>query len=210
MRYTGPVCKLCKACGEKLFLKGDRCFSSKCAIAQKSEKRRVPTRSTRGRRRRRLSDYGVRLAEKQKLRRIYGLGEKDFKRLFDIASKKKGITGEILLSLLERRLDNIVFKMGFANSRAHARQLVTHKFFLVGKRKVSIPSYIVEEGEVIEVDPSKQGKLKNSISSDTSKEIPQWLSVDKKKFLGKMLRIPKREEITVPVEENLIVEFYSR
>jgi small subunit ribosomal protein S4 len=208
MRYTGPVCKLCKACGEKLFLKGDRCFSSKCPIVRKSEKRRTPTRS-RGRRRR-LSDYGVRLAEKQKLRRIYGLGEKSFKRLFDMASQKKGITGEILLSLLERRLDNVVFRMGFATSRAHARQLVLHKFFNVGGRKVSIPSYIVEEGDTIEVAPSKQENLKNSIPSDTSREIPKWLSVNKKKFSGEILRIPERDEITVPVEESLIVEFYSR
>jgi small subunit ribosomal protein S4 len=210
MRYTGPVCKLCRAAGEKLFLKGDRCFTDKCAIVKRAETRKKPGRSRGRRRRLKLSDYGVRLVEKQKLKRIYGLAEKSSQRFFNMASKKKGITGEIFLTLLERRLDNVVFRMGFANSRAHARQLVTHKFFVVGGRKVNIPSYIVKEGEVIKVDTNKKDKLKKSISTESDKEIPQWLSVDRKKLEGKVLRIPKREEVSVPVEENLIVEFYSR
>ena len=127
-----------------------------------------------------------------------------------MASKKKGITGEVFLTLLERRLDNIVFRMGFANSRPHARQLVSHKFFIVGGRKVNIPSYLVKEGEVIKLDASKQEKLKKTMPTEAEREIPLWLSVDRKNFEGKMLRLPKREEISVPVEENLIVEFYAR
>lgn len=212
MRYTGPNCKLCKSAKEKLFLKGAKCYTSKCAIAKDSEKRdkkrRTIGRTTR--RKSKPSDYGIRLAEKQKLRRIYGLSEKSFKILFNIASKKKGNTGEVFLTLLERRLDNVVFKMGFANSRAHARQLVGHKFFIVGKRKVNISSYMVQEGEVIKLDASKQEKLKKTISIEAETEVPLWLSVDRKKLEGKVLRAPKREEISVPVAENLIVEFYSR
>lgn len=212
MKYTGPSCKLCRSAGEKLFLKGTRCSSSKCAIVRKAETREKPSRST-GRttkRRTKLSDYGVRLKEKQKLKRIYGLAERGFRRLFDMASNKKGITGEVFLTLLERRLDNIVFRMGFANSRAHARQLVSHKFFNVGGRKVNIPSYLVKEGEVIKVGANKLEKLKKSMPTVAEREIPLWLSVDRKNFEGKILRLPKREEISIPVEENLVVEFYSR
>ncbi len=212
MKYTGPSCKLCKSANEKLFLKGARCYTSKCAITRKSEKssKRSRTVGRTSRRRTKLSDYGVRLAEKQKLRRIYGLSEKSFKNLFNIASKKKGNTGEVFLTLLERRIDNVVFKMGFANSRAHARQLVGHKFFIVGGKKVNIPSYLVKEGEIIKLDPKRQGKFDKSLPVKTEMEIPLWLSVDSKKSEGKILRVPKREEISVPVEENLIVEFYSR
>jgi small subunit ribosomal protein S4 len=214
MRYTGPSCKLCKSAKEKLFLKGAKCYTSKCAIVivKDSEKRNKRNKSTgrTTRRKTKLSDYGIRLAEKQKLRRIYGLSEKSFKILFNIASKKKGNTGEVFLTLLERRLDNVVFRMGFAPSRAHARQLVTHKFFLVRERKVNIPSYLVKEGEIIKLDVKKQEKLDKIISAETDKEIPAWLSVDRKRMEGKILREPKREEISVPVEENLIVEFYSR
>ncbi len=212
MRYTGPDCKLCRAAGEKLFLKGARCFTSKCAVTKKAEKSDKRTRSVgrRTARRTKLSNYGVRLAEKQKLRRIYGLAERSFRRFFEIAAKRKGDTGEVFIVLLERRLDNIVFRMGFASSRSHARQLVGHKFFIVGGRKVNIPSYLVKEGEIIKVDPIKQEKFKKSMSTAVEREIPLWLSVDKKNFEGKVLRFPKREEISVPVEENLIVEFYSR
>jgi small subunit ribosomal protein S4 len=212
MRYTGPNCKLCRSATEKLFLKGAKCYTSKCAITKNSEKRdkkrKVVSRTSK--RKTKLSDYGVRLKEKQKLRRIYGLSEKSFKNLFNIASKKKGNTGEVFLTLLERRLDNVIFKMGFANSRAHARQLVGHKFFIVGERKVNIPSYIVKENETIKLSASRQEKLKKTISTEAEMEVPLWLSVDRKKLEGKVLRAPKREEISVPVEENLIVEFYSR
>jgi len=212
MRYTGPNCRLCKSANEKLFLKGARCHTSRCAITRKSEKRDKKSRavSLRAKRKTKLSDYGVRLAEKQKLRRMYGLSEKSFKKLFNVASKKKGNTGEVFLTLLERRLDNVVFKMGFANSRAHARQLVGHKFFVVGTRKVNIPSYLVDEGEVIKLDPKRQEKFNKMVSAETEAQLPLWLTVDRKKIEGKVLRIPKRDEITVPVEENLIVEFYSR
>lgn len=212
MKYTGPDCKLCKTAGEKLFLKGARCFTGKCAIVKKTETRSRPIKNLGRRRGRRtkLSDYGMRLKEKQKLRRIYGLAERSFRRFFEVASKKKGITGEVFLTLLERRLDNVVFRMGFANSRSHARQLVSHKFFVVGGRKVNIPSYLVKEGETIKVAANKQEKLKKSISVEAEKEIPLWLSVNRKNFGGKVLRFPKREEISVPVKENLIVEFYSR
>lgn len=212
MRYTGPNCRLCKSAKEKLFLKGTRCHSSKCAITRQSEKRDKKSRavSLAARRKTKLSDYGIRLAEKQKLRRFYGLSEKSFRNLFDIAAKKKGNTGEVFLTLLERRLDNVVFKMGFANSRAHARQLVGHKFFLVGTRKVNIPSYLVKEGEIIKLDPRRQEKFSKSVSSETEVQLPLWVAVDRKNTEGKILRIPNRDEIAVPVEENLIVEFYSR
>ncbi|MDD5454440.1 MAG: 30S ribosomal protein S4 [Candidatus Ratteibacteria bacterium] len=213
MRYTGSKCKLCKRANEKLFLKGSKCRTAKCIITRKTDKsdKKGKTSLTASRKRRtKLSDYGVRLAEKQKLRNIYGLSENSFHNLFNIAAKKKGDTGEVFLTLLERRLDNVIFKMGFANSRAHARQLVGHKFFIVGKRKVNIPSYLVKENEVIKLDSNKQEKLKNIISTEAEIEVPLWLSVDRKKLEGKVLRIPKREEISVPVEENLIVEFYSR
>ena len=191
-------------------MKGARCNTAKCAITRRSEKQDRKGQATARRRKAKLSDYGVRLLEKQKLKRIYNLTERSFRRFFDIASKKKGNTGEVFLTLLERRLDNIVFKMGFANSMPHARNLVSHKFFIVGKRKVNIPSYMVKEGEIIKVAPGKQEKLKKTVSIEAEKEIPLWLSVDRKHFEGKMLRTPKREEISVPVEENLIVEFYAR
>ena len=212
MRYTGSNCKLCKKSGQKLFLKGAKCHTAKCAITRKSDKhdKKSRFRGTTSRRRSKLSDYGVRLLEKQRLRKIYGLSERSLRRFFDVASKKKGNTGEVLLILLERRLDNIIFKMGFANSRPHARQLVGHKFFIVGKRKVNIPSYLVREGEIIKLDGRKQEAFKKVISTEAEREVPLWLSVDRKKFEGKMLRLPKREEISIPVEENLIVEFYAR
>ena len=212
MRYTGPNCKICRHVGEKLFLKGTKCNTAKCIITRRLEKQDKKSRTSRttSRRRTKLSDYGVRLLEKQKLRRTYGLSERSLRRFFGIASKRKGNTGEVLLTILESRLDNVMFKMGFANSRPHSRHLVSHKFFIVGKRKVNIPSYLVKEGEVIKLSASKQEKLKKTIPTEAEREVPLWLSVDREKLEGKMLRLPKRSEISVPVEENLIVEFYAR
>ncbi|HIE43316.1 MAG TPA: 30S ribosomal protein S4, partial [Candidatus Omnitrophica bacterium] len=156
-RYTGAVCRLCRVAKEKLFLKGERCFSPKCTVEKRDNS---PGRGSKWQSK--PSDYGIRVQEKQKLRRMFGVNERQFSRFFKMAARKKGVTGEILLTLLERRLDNIVFKMGFANSRPHARQLVTHKFFYVNGRKVNIPSYLVKEGEVIEVDKNKIDKLKRA------------------------------------------------
>ena len=209
-KLTKSICRLCKGVGERLLLKGERCLSPKCPM------KKTPMKKTPGRKKsimrtsRKLSDYGLRLKEKQKLKSIYGLNEKQFKRFFHIAQSQKGATGEILLSLLERRLDNIVFRLGFANSRRHARQLVSHQFFQVGEKKINIPSCLLKEGEMIEVRKGKIESLKKSISKEGEEQIPSWLSSDKDKFKGKMLRIPERGEISIPVQEKLVVELYSR
>jgi len=204
-RYLGPSCRRCRAVGEKLFLKGTRCQTGKCA----AEKRSSPPGKQR-KRFRKLSDYAIRLKEKQKLRWMFGLRERQFRKFFEQAERKKGATGEILLQLLHQRLDHIVYRMGFANSLKHARQLISHRFFKVEGEKVNISSYIVGEQQVIEVEEGKKDRLKRSLDSELSREIPGWLSVEKGKFRGKVIRIPTREEITIPVNEKLIVELYSR
>ena len=204
-RYIGPNCRLCRAVGEKLFLKGSHCQTGKCAL----EKRNLPP-GKQSKRFKKLSDYAIRLKEKQKLRWMFGLREKQFRRFFAQAERKRGATGEILLQLLLRRLDHIVYSMGFANSLKQARQLITHRFFRVEGKKVNIPSYIVGEQQMIEVEQGKRDKLKRSLDTEISREVPGWLSVEKDKFRGKVIRIPPREEITIPVDEKLIVELYSR
>jgi len=206
-RYTGPVCRLCRREGGKLFLKGERCYSTKCPI----EKRFSPP-GEKSQYRRKLSDYGVQLREKQKLRRMYGVLERPFRRYFARAARQKGVTGEALLQMLERRLDNVVYRMGLAGSRPEARQLIRHGHFAVNGTKVDIPSYQVSEDDEVAVrDGSRKSDRFIQIKEGASaRSFPEWLQVDVDNLRGKVLRVPTREEIDAPVEEHLIVELYSR
>lgn len=206
-RYTGPLCKLCRREGEKLFLKGNRCFTEKCSI-----ERRKYAPGQHGQGRGKLSDYGIQLREKQKVRRIYGVMENQFRIYFRKAAGMKGITGEVLLQLLERRLDTVVFRMGFALNRREARLLVKHRHFLVNGRIADIPSHLLRSGDVVEVaEASRQiPSINESLSIVEHRGIPNWLDVDTKNFKGKFVRVPTREEIQLPVQEQLIVELYSK
>jgi len=206
-RYTGPVCRLCRREGVKLFLKGDRCYSSKCAF----EKRSYPP-GEHGQKRSKLTGYGLQLREKQKLKRIYGISENQFRRYFEKADKMKGITGDNLIILLERRLDNIIYKMGFARTRKEARIFVRHNHVLVNNRKVNIPSFIVKEGDVIEIkEKTKDSEfMKDILASSQRRSIPEYLEVDREALKGIVKRMPTREEIILPVNEQLIVELYSK
>jgi small subunit ribosomal protein S4 len=206
-RYTGPLCRICRREGEKLFLKGDRCYTEKCAI----DRRKYPP-GQHGQGYRKLSDYGIQLREKQKVRKTYGLLEREFRRYFEEAERKKGITGEVLLQLLERRLDNIVYRMGFASNRRMARQLVNHGHFLVNGKRVTLPSYEVKGGDIIEVAESSRDipEITDSVAKAVHRGIPGWVEVDSENLKGKVLHIPSREEIQIPVKEQLIVELYSK
>ncbi len=206
-RYRGPSCRLCRREGTKLFLKGDRCYSDKCAV----ERRNYPP-GQHGQRRPKFSSYGEQLREKQKVKRIYGLLERQFRLTFERAERQRGITGANLLVLLERRLDNMVYRLGFAPSRAAARQLVTHGHFTVNGRKVNIPSYLVSPGDVIELKPSSRNiqMIQESLEAVVRRGVPSWLELDKEQFRGKVLALPTREELTMPVREQLIVELYSK
>lgn len=204
-RYTGPDCRLCRREGIKLFLKGTKCFSNKCPF-----ERRKSAPGQHGRAQRKLTEYGLRLREKQKLKRIYGVLERQFRRYFEEASKGKGVTGERLLQILETRLDNVVYRLGWALSRAQARQLVLHRKILVNGRKVNIPSYNVKVGDVIEVAEKDLIPVQEALETFSNKHVPSWLEVDNENLKGRILRLPTREEIDVPVQEQLVVEFYSR
>ena len=206
-RYLGSACRLCRREGTKLFLKGDRCFSEKCAV----EKRAYPP-GQHGQGRTRFSDFGVQLREKQKVKRMYGLLEHQFRSTFDRASRMKGRAGENLLILLERRLDNVVFRMGFATSRNEARQLVRHGHFTLNGKKASTPSIQVRSGQKIAVrDKSQQvARISAALEALEGRAIPQWLEIDKETFSGTVTQLPSREDITLPIEEQLIVELYSR
>jgi len=206
-RYTGPQCRLCRRETEKLFLKGDRCFTEKCAV----ERRQYPP-GQHGQRRGKLSDYGVQLREKQKVRNTYGVLEKQFRKYFHKAETKKGVTGEVLLQCLETRMDNVVYRMGFAPNRNGARQLVTHGHFQVNGRDVNIPSFSVQVGDVIEVrTPSRDmDAIKDSIVRVEQRGIPSWVEMDFQNFKGKVLQIPSREDIQLTAQEQLIVELYSK
>ena len=206
-RYTDAVCRLCRREGTKLFLKGDRCFSAKCGI----ERRGYPP-GQHGQGRTRFSDYGVQLREKQKVKRMYGLLEKQFASTMHRASRMKGRAGENLLILLERRLDNVVFRMGFATSRAEARQLVRHGHFLVNGRRASTPSILLKAGAKVEVleKSRKVARIIGSLEALEGRSIPQWLEIDKTNFAGTVKAMPTREDITLPIQEQLIVELYSR
>ncbi|MDX1630596.1 MAG: 30S ribosomal protein S4 [Thermoanaerobaculia bacterium] len=207
-RYTGPVCRLCRREGMKLFLKGERCFKEKCAI----ERRGYPPGQHGQRRRRRRGNYGPQLREKQKVKRIYGVLEKQFRKYFKEADRLKGITGENLLILLERRLDNVVYSLGFASSRAQARQLVRHGHIEVDGRKVSIPSYQVRVGQMISVKEASQKNefIQASMEGAGGRGIPPWLLLDIENFEGEVKSLPTREDIKLPIQEQLIVELYSR
>ena len=204
-RYTDANCRLCRREGQKLFLKGDRCYGSKCALDRRSY---APGQHGQGRSK--ISDYGLQLREKQKARRFYGLQEGQFRNLFEKAERKRGITGENLMILLETRLDNVVFRLGFASSRKEARQLVNHGHFTVNGRKVNIPSYTVKAGDVIKVKEKSTNSPKFKEIKDMTITVPSWVTVDVEKLEGKVLSIPTREEIDTPIAEHLIVEFYSK
>lgn len=206
-RYTGAVCKLCRREGQKLFLKGERCYTEKCAIGRRSY---APGQH--GQDRKKTSEYGLQLRAKQKARRFYGVLENQFRKYFTIAESKTGMTGENLLRLLELRLDNVVYRLGFASSHAQARQLVMHGHFTVNGRKTDIPSYSLKAGDVIEFKEKSRGNetLKAIVEANSSRPVPKWLEVDRTAFSGKVLSIPNREDIDLPVEEHLIVELYSK
>ena len=206
-RYTKSACRLCRRENLKLFLKGERCYTEKCAID-----RRNYAPGQHGQNRRKFSDYGSQLREKQKVKRLYGLLESQFRNTFKEADRQKGITGEILLFLLERRLDNAVYRLGFANSRNEARQLVRHNHFSVNQSKVNIPSYLVKPGDVIEVreKSKKVVRIQEALEGVARRGIPQWLELDKDQMKGSVKSMPTREEITIPIQEKLIVELYSK
>ncbi|MDH4232080.1 MAG: 30S ribosomal protein S4 [Nitrospirota bacterium] len=206
-RYRGALCRICRRETEKLFLKGDRCYTEKCSV----ERRQYPP-GQHGQRRGKLSDYGIQLREKQKVRRTYGILEKQFRLYFERAASKKGVTGELLLQLLETRLDNVVYRIGFAPNRVSARQLVNHGHFLVNGKKVNIPSFRMNVGDVIELrEASRELSLINdSIAKVEHRGVPSWLELDAKNYKGKVLQIPAREDIQLTAQEQLIVELYSK
>ncbi len=206
-RYTDASCRLCRREGQKLFLKGSRCYTDKCAIA-----RRAYAPGQHGQARKKQSEYGLQLREKQKAKRFYGVLEGQFRSYYDEASRRKGITGENLLFILESRLDNIIYRLGLATSRAEARQLVTHEHFLVNGKKVNIPSYIVKAGDVITLTQKSResSKFEQILDMTGGRVIPSWLEFDADNFTGKVVALPNREEVDAPIEEHLIVELYSK
>lgn len=206
-RYRGAVCKLCRREGEKLFLKGVRCYSDKCAI----ERRPYPP-GHHGQKRQKLSDYAIQLREKQKLKRLYGISEKPMRNLFDQAMRMGGVTGETMLSLLERRLDNVVYRIGFASSRKEARQLVKHSHFVINGQRANIPSMVVGQGDVVALHASSKGsiKLKDSLEVNSIREVPAWIEVEKDHLRATIKDLPKREDITSTVQERFVVELYSK
>ena len=206
-RYSDPVCRLCRREGMKLFLKGDRCFKDKCAI-----ERRNYAPGQHGRRRSKVLGYGLQLREKQKVKRIYGLLEQQFRLYFRRAARKTGITGESLLRQLEMRLDNVVYSLGFAASRPQARQLVRHGHIEVNGRKINIPSYQARKGDVIQVREKsrKNDQIRQAVETASGRGIPSWLELNPDQFLGRVNDLPKREDIRLPIQEQLIVELYSK
>ena len=206
-RYTDEQCRICRREGQKLFLKGSRCYTDKCSIS-----RRNYAPGQHGQKRAKLSEYGTQLREKQKTKSYYGVGEKQFRGYFEMASNKKGITGENLLQILESRLDNVVYRLGFGASRAQARQLVNHGQFAVNGQKVDIPSYLVKAGDVITVRENKKdnGAIKANIEVNSARPVPAWLELNNENLSGKVIRLASREDVDIPVEEHLIVELYSK
>jgi len=206
-RYTGPSCRLCRREGVELFLKGERCYTDKCGI-----KRRSYPPGQHGQGRIKVSDYGVQLREKQKVRRIYGILENQFRGYFEMADRMKGVTGENLLFILERRLDNVAYRLGFATSRDEARQLVRHGHFTLNGRKVNIPSIQVKAGDVLQLREKsrKIAAISESLEGVVRRGIPQWLELEKDAFKGTVKLLPVREDITMPIQEQLIVELYSK
>lgn len=207
-RYIGSVCRLCRREGMKLFLKGDRCYSDKCAVDRRPEK--AP--GEHGSLRPKFSEFAIRLREKQKVKRIYGLTERQFRKYIEKASRSKAETGKLLISLLERRLDNVLYRLGFASSRKEARHFVRFGHILVNGKRVDVPSYQIKEGDVIEVAEKsrKITRINQSIESLERRGFPGWLELEKDNYKGVVKKLPFREDVTVPIEEQLIVEFYSR
>ncbi|SHK48042.1 small subunit ribosomal protein S4 [Hathewaya proteolytica DSM 3090] len=204
-RYTGPVCRLCRREGIKLFLKGDRCYSDKCSVAKRGY---APGQH--GQSRSKLSNYGLQLREKQKAKRVYGILEKQFRKYYENAEKQRGITGENLLRLLEMRLDAVAYKLGYGKSRNEARQLVTHGHFLVNGSKVDIPSYRLKVNDVVSVCEKSRGTETFKFFSENPKTLPSWIQDDRTSYSAKIVAVPAREDIDVPVNETLIVELYSK
>lgn len=204
-RYTGAVCRQCRREGQKLFLKGERCYSDKCAIA-----RRDFAPGQHGQARKKSSEYGIQLRAKQKAKRYYGVLESQFAKYFEMATKKSGMAGENLLKILESRLDNVVYTAGFGMSRRRARQLVLHRHFTVNGQTVNIPSFLVKPGDVIEVKGSACEKIKENVEKNASRPVPMWMSFDKDALKVVVNRLPERSEIELDVEEQLIVELYSK
>ena len=206
-RYTDEQCRICRREGQKLFLKGSRCYSDKCSIS-----RRNYAPGQHGQKRAKLSEYGTQLREKQKTKSYYGVGEKQFRGYFQMASNKKGVTGDNLLQILESRLDNVVYRLGFGASRAQARQLVNHGQFEVNGKKVDIPSYLVKAGDVITVRENKKenATIKANVEANTARPVPAWLELNNETLSGKVVRLASREDVDIPVEEHLIVELYSK
>lgn len=206
-RYINAVCRLCRRQGEKLFLKGNRCSGPKCAITKRSF---AP--GDHGKNKTKLSNYGLQLKEKQKVKRMYGVLEKQFRRYFKIASKTKGVTGKVLLQLLERRLDNLIFRLGLAVSRSQARQIVRHNFIYVNSKRVNIPSYSICKDDIIEVKAKDKArnKLKDNLELSKDRSVPSWLEFNLQEYKAKVLRLPEKEDIQQPIQEQLIVELYSK
>jgi small subunit ribosomal protein S4 len=206
-RYTDPVCRLCRREGMKLFLKGDRCFKDKCAI-----ERRNYAPGQHGRRRSKVLGYGIQLREKQKVKRIYGLLENQFRLYFARAAKRTGVTGDNLLRQLELRLDNVVYSLGFASSRAQGRQLVRHGHIEVNGKKINVPSYQVRKSDVIQVREKsrKNDQIRQAVETAAGRGVPQWLQLEPDQFRGTVTDLPKREDIRLPIQEQLIVELYSK
>ncbi|MGI6005164.1 MAG: 30S ribosomal protein S4 [Christensenellales bacterium] len=206
-RYTDSVCRQCRREGAKLFLKGDRCYSQKCAVTRRSA---PPGQHGQGRRGK-PSEYGIQLREKQKLRRAYGVLEKQFVKYFEMAERSKGVTGENLLAILETRLDNVAYRLGFGDSRAQARQFVTHGHVTVNGRKVNIASYLVKVGDVIQVkEASRDHDRMKTLKEGVDRQIPKWLEMDPENLTGKVIALPQRDDIDMTIQEHLIVELYSR
>lgn len=207
-RYINAVCRLCRREGEKLFLKGTKCYTEKCAITRRAY---PPGQHGEGRRQK-LSNYGLQLREKQKVRRIYGVLERQFRRYFKIASKTKGVTGKVLLQLLERRLDNVVFRMGLAISRSQSRQIVRHNQIVVNSKRVNIPSFLVSQGDTVEVKVKEKAlkKLKENLELSKDRTVPPWLEFNAAELTAKVTRLPDKEDIQQPIQEQLIVELYSK
>ena len=206
-RYTGAVCRLCRREGKKLFLKGERCYSEKCSVGVRAY---APGQHGQGRKK--SSEYGLQLRAKQTARRFYGVQENQFHHYFEIAERKQGITGDNLLKILESRLDNVVYRVGFASSRAEARQLVGHGHFEVNGSRVDIASYLLKAGDVITVCEKSRGseKIKAVLEANSARPVPQWIDVNRDAFSAKVINLPNRDQIDAPVEEQLIVEFYSK
>ena len=207
-RYTGSVCRICRRENMKLFLKGDRCYGDKCAF----DRRGYPPGEHGQRRGRKISDYGIQLREKQKVKRMYGLSENQFRLFFQRAERQKGVTGTNLLVALERRLDNVVYRLGFVNSRAQGRHFVRHNHFMVNGGRVNIPSFLVKSGDVVQVrDKSqKMQAIGDSLDAVVRRGVPQWLELEKDKMQGMIKGLPEREDLTMPIQEQLIVELYSK